>query len=144
MQEGRKPGTGPRMKSPLQGETLQPEGTLLAIAEWESPGGETMWIAPLHIHHEDDEIWYVLEGKLIVRIGTEDLVLEAGGAAIAPRGVAHSYRNPGPERVRYLLVMPERVRRLIEAIHTTPRDETSMRELFHAFDSEYIGWPHNA
>jgi mannose-6-phosphate isomerase-like protein (cupin superfamily) len=26
-----------------------------------------VYIAPLHIHHDDDEAWYVLEGGLAVR-----------------------------------------------------------------------------
>lgn len=45
------------------------------IAEW-SDRGETRpdWpIAPLHVHYQDDEAWYVLEGRLGFRIGEETL-----------------------------------------------------------------------
>ncbi len=59
MNDDIEPSTVVRMRAPLRGETLQLEGTLFAIAieEWESPGGVSMWIASLHIHHQDDEIW---------------------------------------------------------------------------------------
>ena len=32
------------------------------IVEWTDSGGSGWeWIAPLHVHHADDEAWYVLE-----------------------------------------------------------------------------------
>ncbi len=40
------------------------------IVEWTDSGeSEWEWIAPLHVHHADDEAWYVLEGVLRLRIG---------------------------------------------------------------------------
>jgi mannose-6-phosphate isomerase-like protein (cupin superfamily) len=49
----------------LAGNTLIVEGASLVLAEWRDPGGATdppRDIAPLHVHHCDDEAWYVLEG----------------------------------------------------------------------------------
>ena len=40
------------------------------IAEWkddDGPVGPPRLIARLHVHHQDDEAWYVLEGQLCVR-----------------------------------------------------------------------------
>jgi hypothetical protein len=37
----------------------------LVVVEWTDPGGGTdppTYIAPLHVHHHDDEEWHVLEG----------------------------------------------------------------------------------
>ena len=55
------------------------------IVEWSDSGrGEWEWIAPLHVHHADDEAWYVLEGTLRLRLG--DAEIEAGpGSAVSPR-----------------------------------------------------------
>jgi len=42
------------------------------IAEWRDAGGAPgppRYIAPLHLHHHDDEAWYVLEGVLRVKSG---------------------------------------------------------------------------
>ena len=43
----------------------------IVLAQWSDPGGEhdpPRFIAPLHVHHADDEAWYVVEGALCVRI----------------------------------------------------------------------------
>ena len=37
------------------------------IVEWTAEVGDH-WIAPLHVHHEDDEAWYVLSGTLGFRL----------------------------------------------------------------------------
>lgn len=127
--------------TPLRGQTLQPAGAMLSVAEWEDDGQFTSWISPLHVHHQDEEIWYVLEGTLSFLLDGEEVAAPTGSCIIVPRGVAHAYRNLGPEPARYLIVMPDRVRRLVDAIHTVPRDEDAIRVLFAKYESEYIGWP---
>jgi mannose-6-phosphate isomerase-like protein (cupin superfamily) len=91
------------------------------IVEWTAEVG-VHWIAPLHIHHGDDEAWYVLEGQLGFRLGDEDVLAGAGSAVLAPRGIPHTYWNAGEEEARYLLVMTPRIARLIEAIHAPGAD----------------------
>src|SRR5690349_1485194 len=77
------------------------------VVEWSDSGeGEWEWIAPLHVHHGDDEAWYVLEGALRFRMGDERFEAGPGDAVLAPKGVPHSYGNARRgEPVRYLLVM---------------------------------------
>ena len=114
----------------------------LVIVEWTDPGGGSdppAYIAPLHVHHADDEAWYVLEGALAFRVGDEEILAEAGAGAAAPRGVAHTYWNPRPEPARYLLAMGPTIYALIEALHAPERPE--LPELFAAHDSEFLGWP---
>ena len=56
-----------------------------------------------------------------------------------PRGKAHTYWNPGPGPVRYLLVMTANIYRLIQAIHAMPdRNPIALREVFRKFDSELL------
>jgi mannose-6-phosphate isomerase-like protein (cupin superfamily) len=112
-------------------------GADVVLAEWTSPGGEG-FIAPLHVHHEDDEAWYVLGGALTVRIGDEDVHVPAGGAAIVPRGTPHTYRNPTGGPTRYLLVMTRRIHELIEALHAPGGD---VEGIFREHRSEFLGWP---
>ena len=47
------------------------------LVEWTAEVG-THWIAPLHVHHADDEAWYVLEGELGFRLGDEEVVADRG------------------------------------------------------------------
>ena len=64
-------------------------GATLALANWPATGvgGE---VAPLHVHHADDEAWYVIEGALRFRLGDGELVAGAGTTVLIPcRGPAH-------------------------------------------------------
>ena len=46
---------------------------------------------PLHTHPEVDETLYVLEGEILLHIDGEEQPVEAGGVALAPRGVPHAF-----------------------------------------------------
>ncbi len=58
---------------------------------------------PLHVHHRDDETFYVLEGELSLFLGEQQVRLLAGQAAIAPREIAHVYRVES-EFARWLVI----------------------------------------
>ena len=130
----------------LAGRTIGSAENSFVIAEWRDLGAPQgsdasapRWIAPLHLHNDDDEAWYVLEGKLCVKVG-DDTVEAAGGAAVlAPKGTPHTYWNPDPAPVRYLLIMTPRIYQLIQAIHATQdRSADAMRALFKSYDSELL------
>ena len=135
--------SSPRLVFPLAGHLLGSSDNDFVIAEWQDaggPAGPPRWIAPLHLHRNDDEAWYVLEGTMCVKMGDQDVELRAGSGVLVPRGTPHTYWNPRPERVRYLLVMTPRIHRLIQAIHATKeRSAAIMRTLFENFDSELLG-----
>jgi len=46
---------------------------------------------PLHIHHREDEAWYILDGKMTFYVGDEVLEATAGCFAFAPRGIPHTF-----------------------------------------------------
>jgi mannose-6-phosphate isomerase-like protein (cupin superfamily) len=108
------------------------------IVEWEDPGG-TEWIAPLHVHHADDEAWYVLVGSLRFLLAGELVDAPAGTTIFAPKGIAHAYGNPSPQPARYLLVMTPKIERLIERLHEG--DWNDIHELFREYDSELLPPP---
>src|SRR5258707_13965623 len=66
----------------LAGDQIGGEESDFLVIEWTDSGDSGYdWIAPLHVHHADDEAWYVLDGALRVRL--DDEVIEAGpGAAV--------------------------------------------------------------
>lgn len=134
--------TSLRLAPPLAGNVLGSTDTSFVIAEWRDAGGisETpRLIAPWHVHHNDDEAWYVLEGKLRVRRGVEEVDAGAGTAVLVPRGTAHTYWNPGPEPARYLLIMPPNILGLIEHIHAMKeRSRPALEEVFRQHDSELV------
>ncbi len=128
--------------SPLAGRTIGSTDNSFVIAEWQdagAPPGPPRWIAPLHLHHSDDEAWYVLAGRMCVKVGNETVEASPGTAVLVPRGTPHTYWNPDPAPVRYLLVMTPMIHQLIQAIHaTTDRSPDVMQSLFRRFDSELL------
>jgi mannose-6-phosphate isomerase-like protein (cupin superfamily) len=85
----------------LAGGQIRSDRASLVVVEWRDPGGggdPPLYIAPLHIHHEDDEAWYVLDGALIVRVGEQDVEVPAGGAVLVPRGTRTHTGTPTPAR----------------------------------------------
>ena len=110
------------------------------IVEWDDPGDtEWEWIAPLHVHHADDEAWHVLEGRLRFRVGADVFDAPAGTTVFAEKGTPHTYGNPFPEPARYLLVMTPKIERLIERIHAGGWSD--LGELFREHESELLPPP---
>ena len=60
---------------------------------------------PLHVHRDEDELFYVLEGEHVFRIGDKEHTLGPGGFVFAPRGVPHSQRRVVPGEGRELILV---------------------------------------
>ena len=107
------------------------------IAEWTDPGTHPgRPIAGLHVHHADDEAWFVLSGRLGFQIGDEQREIGPEESVLVPRGTPHSYWNAIDRATRYLLVMTPRIHRLIEALHSGER--TDFAAIFREHDSELL------
>jgi mannose-6-phosphate isomerase-like protein (cupin superfamily) len=48
-----------------------------------------------HLHHEQDEWFYVLEGRYVIEVGEERYELGSGDSVLAPRKVAHVWAHVG-------------------------------------------------
>ena len=58
-----------------------------------------------HRHEGADKVYAVLEGEVLVRVGSEGEVLGAGSAVLAPAGIDHAVENKGPARAAVLVFM---------------------------------------
>jgi quercetin dioxygenase-like cupin family protein len=47
---------------------------------------------PLHVHHSEDEAFYVLDGSMLFKRGEEAFDLGPGDSVVVQRGVAHAFR----------------------------------------------------
>jgi quercetin dioxygenase-like cupin family protein len=63
-------------------------GQAFAQVETDDPLGAGV---PRHVHHNEDETFYVIEGELTALVGDERIDLSAGDYLFAPRGVPHTY-----------------------------------------------------
>ena len=59
--------------------------------------------SPWHVHPEEDEWFYVLDGNLTIYVGDSRLDLTTGGFAFGPKGVPHTFIGAGPNPTRALV-----------------------------------------
>ena len=58
---------------------------------------------PPHIHRNEDETFYLLEGQMTFLLGDDSVVAGPGDFVNVPRGTVHSFRNDGSELARMVL-----------------------------------------
>ena len=81
------------------------------------PGGG----APPHIHHRDDEMFYVLEGEFEFRCGDRVFKAAKDSLVALPREIPHSFNNTGKTLGKTLLVLiPGGTEKAFEEIDKLP------------------------
>lgn len=58
-----------------------------------------------HSHAGADKLYEVVDGRGEFQVGEERATLERGALIVAPAGVPHGVRNPGPGRLLLLVVI---------------------------------------
>jgi mannose-6-phosphate isomerase-like protein (cupin superfamily) len=105
------------------------DGQSFVIKEWRGSGP-----AALHVHHQDDEAWHVLEGTLRFRFLDRELDVPAGGTVFVPAGVPHTYQALD---ARYLIIMTPRLAALIAELQSE-RDHASHAAIYRRYESELL------
>ena len=101
------PGEGRQIPTPSGGSLTfkatgaETGGTLLFIESDIPPGGGP----PLHVHADMDEIIYVLNGQLRIRLGGDLHPAAAGTCVFIPHGMAHAWQVVGTAPVRFLAIV---------------------------------------
>jgi len=68
--------------------TAADTGGLMTILEITAPAGDE---APLHVHHREDEGFWILEGDAVFEVGDKTIKARAGDYLFGPRGIPHRY-----------------------------------------------------
>ena len=99
--------------APEEGEALWAFGFLATVkASSETTDGRVAVIehlgprgagSPLHVHHREDEWFYVLDGELTFWVGGEVVSAPAGSFVYGPRDVPHTFLVAS-DQARFLLV----------------------------------------
>jgi quercetin dioxygenase-like cupin family protein len=77
-------------------------GGALAICEMAVEPGR---LIPAHLHDTEDEFTYVIDGRIGVLIGEEEFTADAGSWVSKPRGIPHTFWNPGPTHARTIEII---------------------------------------
>jgi mannose-6-phosphate isomerase-like protein (cupin superfamily) len=110
-------------------------GAILVIQDWPAEGLATE-VAPLHVHHADDEAWHVVSGALRFRFAGEEVIASAGSTVLAPAGVAYTFGNAGPGPSRYIIILPARLDEMISLLHEADREEHAA--IYRRYESELL------
>jgi len=87
--------------------TSSQTGGTYSLVEALCPPG---YATPLHIHYQEDEAVYLLEGRLDVIVGDQQVPVGPGSYVSQPRGIAHGFRVAGDAPARILcLTVPASV-----------------------------------
>jgi mannose-6-phosphate isomerase-like protein (cupin superfamily) len=76
-------------------------GMKTVVLEMTLPVGSS---APLHVHDDLDDTWYIIDGEMVIRCGDDVSVVGAGHWVSMPRCVPHTFRVVGDREARILLV----------------------------------------
>ena len=109
--------------------------------------------SPLHVHHREDEWFYVIEGELTFWVGGEVISAPAGSFVYGPREIPHTFLVSS-DTARFLLVtesgdFAEFVRTfaqpadavVIPAPATEPPDVAALSRLAAEYGMEILGPP---
>jgi quercetin dioxygenase-like cupin family protein len=69
---------------------------------------------PLHVHHREDEGFYVLEGEIRFRKADDEFIAGPGTLVWLPRGVAHAFKVQAGGARALLLLTPGGFERMFE------------------------------
>jgi quercetin dioxygenase-like cupin family protein len=116
------------------------EGGNLGVVDMiEVPAGD---MPPLHIHHAEDECFYVLKGEVTLYMPGDERVLGPGDFLLAPRGIPHTYRV-GEEPCHMLVVsQPAGFERFVAAVALLGEpDPETLTAVAAEHDIEILGPP---
>jgi len=109
---------------------------------------------PLHVHHDEDETFHVIEGSLRVHRDEDSFTVRAGAVFCLPRGVPHGFKVLSPEGARVLTITcggfedmlraasrPAEHEGLPEQAPPTPEQQSALARLCAANGIELLGPP---
>ena len=97
----------------------------------------------LHVHAHEDEVVYVIEGAIEIRLGDEILTAQQGGVAHLPKRIPHALRNPLKTPARYLgIAIPGGMENFFDALAAAEKagklDDATHREISLKYGIEWL------
>ncbi len=93
---------------------------------------------PLHLHRNKDEMFYVVEGQVEFRIGSELLKASAGTTVHMPRDTPHAFTIIGDMPAKMLIMLvPAGLEKYFEELSQLPSGEPPDMEKVVAISARY-------
>lgn len=81
------------------------------------------FVTPVHIHHKEDEYFYLLEGEVTFSIGEKTISAKPGTFVFAPRDIVHWYKVEGTQPARILSMLTPAGLEQLFIKHSVPATE---------------------
>jgi mannose-6-phosphate isomerase-like protein (cupin superfamily) len=113
-------------------------GYYLFESEFQSESGNR-----LHVHAYEDEVVYVVQGAIQIRLGAGKLEASEGGVAHLPKGLPHALYNPLKTPLRILaLAIPGGMEQFFDELESTLQDggmdDAKHREISRKYGIEWL------
>ncbi len=101
----------------------------------------------LHLHHKQNEWWYVLNGEFLFQVGDERFKAQPGSSVFGPQGIPHAFRCIGKENGKMLFAFdPAReIEKFFLELAKLGIDAGAGRhnekDLLHRYGLEFVGPP---
>jgi mannose-6-phosphate isomerase-like protein (cupin superfamily) len=121
----------------------QTGGSVMAFEETTPAGTKTQ----LHLHHDSDEVMFVLSGEFSFKVGDQFGTGGPGSCVFMPRGVPHAWKNTGNEPGRALFMYtPGKAGMQFEDAQQMPgtparKTDAELAEILRRYGSEIVGPP---
>jgi len=143
--EGQKLNWGPSGKIRILGGAASTNDSFSVVECIEPPGSG----APLHVHHGEAEAFYILEGAVELKCGTENLTAHTGDFIYAPKDVPHKFTVLGEQPARLLMMFSRPGFEMFFAEGGSPLDKpiagppdvARFRRLVEKYDMELLETP---
>jgi quercetin dioxygenase-like cupin family protein len=104
----------------IKATTADTGGQMTIVEVTEPPGAE----APLHVHHRDDEGFWILDGNVTFEVGSTTIEAGPGDYVFGPREIPHRF-TVGAEGCRMLFILvPGGIEDVIRATSEPARSRT--------------------
>ncbi len=99
---------------------------------------------PLHIHPNQDEVFYVLEGSYYFQVGDDKFKLTAGDSIFLPRKVAHAWTQASEKGKMTVILQPAgKLENFFVTVAALDHEPTpiEMQKIFADNDMQVVGPP---
>jgi mannose-6-phosphate isomerase-like protein (cupin superfamily) len=113
-----------------------------ALTLMETGGTEVGVGPPMHIHHRDDEAFYVLAGRYRMHLAGRDFDCPAGSFIYVPNGTVHGFFAVEAGTRKLNVYAPSAFEGFFEDLDrlaTAARDDAAIADLFERFATEVVG-----
>ena len=133
------------------GEALVAAGTLAFKVVPPDPNGLLIFEMTLtqkggparHLHHNQDEWFYAIQGQFIFEVGQERLQLNPGDSIFGPRGIPHvwAYVGDTPGRLLFTFMPAGKMVAFLREIAKANAPAPQEPEFWRVYDLELVGPP---